>query len=740
MKNVKVSLITLLGILFPLLLISQDYQLEENVNEINQILGEYPSMSSAFDVETTIFYSLEHSYNELIITEKTTSSFDNQRKEYFMPFNDIKFQGVLVSADIDLISIKYSNYGTDENYFRYRLYSSDGNNEGLELVINIYLGNITNDALENLRIRLNTLFHGISGNQYADSGSQSSGNDYYYDTEPEVYDDDSDYYYYEENDNDSNYDYYSDYNNNNYDYYKEHYNDKGSENITFEYYDEEGDRVYTENEAYYYRYVGYDDDGSLFAMDSYGLEEPFRGGYLKSRDSYNINNDVRDGEWYWFYENGDVHLAALYEDGYLVDNEYIEFDEQGDATLIFDENFVDNRNNWGLINDANIHSDINSGFLTIESKNNFRINRLIRYEIDPELDFILESEFEIIRGDAKSGQGIIWGFKDWDNYFCFRISSNGYYEIVAYNDGLRFDLSEEWVKSDYIRQNNGWNKLQLNKYGDEILFSINGHIVEKHDFYSYKGNYIGFIVGPNRKIKVDNITVKQILGNINEGSYGGEDDESEGEVFAGNGTGFFIDVDGYIATNYHVVENANVIVVEFIRNGEKLNYTAEVIQTDKQNDLAIIKIKDSDFIPFTSIPYNFKIETSDVGTTVFALGYPMALSVMGTEIKFTDGKLSSKTGYKGDITTYQTTTPIQPGNSGGPLFDYDGNLIGINSSMIGHDVADNVSYAIKSSYLSNLVDALPIYIYLPDDTSIADEILTEKIKILSPYVVLIKIK
>jgi len=118
----------------------------------------------------------------------------------------------------------------------------------------------------------------------------------------------------------------------------------------------------------------------------------------------------------------------------------------------------------------------------------------------------------------------------------------------------------------------------------------------------------------------------------------------------------------------------------------------------------------------------------------------MALTVMGTEIKFTDGKISSKTGYQGDITTYQTTTPIQPGNSGGPLFDYDGNLIGINSAILRPDVADNVSYSIKSNYLKSLVDVLNYKISLPNDKMIATKTLTEKIKILSDYVVLIKVR
>lgn len=131
-----------------------------------------------------------------------------------------------------------------------------------------------------------------------------------------------------------------------------------------------------------------------------------------------------------------------------------------------------------------------------------------------------------------------------------------------------------------------------------------------------------------------------------------------------------------------------------------------------------------------------------MGSNVFALGYPLALSVMGTEIKFTDGKISSKTGFQGDITSYQISVPIQPGNSGGPLFDFDGNLIGITSSTFNRklDITENVNYAIKSSYLKSLVDVLNYNLTLPNDDSISYLTLTEKIKKLSDYVVLIKIK
>lgn len=129
-----------------------------------------------------------------------------------------------------------------------------------------------------------------------------------------------------------------------------------------------------------------------------------------------------------------------------------------------------------------------------------------------------------------------------------------------------------------------------------------------------------------------------------------------------------------------------------------------------------------------------------MGTKVYAYGYPMALSIMGKEIKVTDGIISSKSRFDGDITTYQITAPIQGGNSGGPLFDEKGNLIGINSSGIRKDIADNVGYTIKTNYILNLLDVLPKNIELPSSTDLESLPLTEQIKVLSKYVVLIKVK
>jgi S1-C subfamily serine protease len=141
-----------------------------------------------------------------------------------------------------------------------------------------------------------------------------------------------------------------------------------------------------------------------------------------------------------------------------------------------------------------------------------------------------------------------------------------------------------------------------------------------------------------------------------------------------------------------------------------------------------------------NLPYNFKTRSSDVGTKVYAYGYPMALSLMGKEIKITDGIISSKSGFDGDITTYQITAPIQGGNSGGPLFDDNANFLGINSSGLSKEIAENVGYTIKSSYVLNLIDVLPKGIDLPSSTKLKSLSLTEQIKEISKYVVLVKVK
>jgi S1-C subfamily serine protease len=204
-----------------------------------------------------------------------------------------------------------------------------------------------------------------------------------------------------------------------------------------------------------------------------------------------------------------------------------------------------------------------------------------------------------------------------------------------------------------------------------------------------------------------------------------------------SGTGFALNTKGYIVTNYHVIEDAKSIFVKGVNGQFSTSYNAKVVVSDKNNDLAIIQIDDNTFTSISKIPYTIKSTPSDVGENVFVLGYPLRAS-MGDEIKLTNGIISSKTGFQGDITSYQISAPVQPGNSGGPLFDKFGNLIGvINAKHIG---AENVSYAIKVNYLKNLIDLLPSKPILNSTNTLTYLTLSEQVKLLNKFVYIIEVK
>lgn len=203
-----------------------------------------------------------------------------------------------------------------------------------------------------------------------------------------------------------------------------------------------------------------------------------------------------------------------------------------------------------------------------------------------------------------------------------------------------------------------------------------------------------------------------------------------------SGTGFAVSSNGLIVTNHHVINGATSINVRGVNGDFSKSYKAKIIIEDKNNDLAIIKIDDSRFTSLGAIPFLINNKPSDVGTSIFVMGYPLRAS-MGDEIKLTNGIISSKSGFQDDVTSYQITAPIQPGNSGGPLFDGKGNLIGIvNSKHLG---AENVSYAIKSLYLINLFDIMTSRPSLQTVSSVGGKSLAEQVKILKKYIYIIEV-
>lgn len=229
----------------------------------------------------------------------------------------------------------------------------------------------------------------------------------------------------------------------------------------------------------------------------------------------------------------------------------------------------------------------------------------------------------------------------------------------------------------------------------------------------------------------------QPSNNIPESSEKVAEDDGKVSIDA-SGTGFVIDKRGYLATNYHVTENAKGIYVCLQKDGLWKSYNAILVKDDPTNDLAIIKIDDKEFVQFSSLPYNFTTEVEDVAADIYTLGYPR-VNVMGTDIKYTAGAINSKTGIQGDPTHYQISAHTDHGNSGGPIFNTKGAIIGITDSGLDKAKYGDVNYAIKSSYLKSLVDALPVKLDLPHDISIEKLSRVEQIKVLSKYTALILI-
>jgi len=156
----------------------------------------------------------------------------------------------------------------------------------------------------------------------------------------------------------------------------------------------------------------------------------------------------------------------------------------------------------------------------------------------------------------------------------------------------------------------------------------------------------------------------------------------------GQGSGFVIDGDGHILTNYHVVERARQVEVA---THDKKKYKADIVGVDPQHDLAVIQI------PAHSIPPAVLGDSKGlvVGQKVFAIGNPFGLS--GTMTRGIISSIRSVRGQRGFIDeAIQTDAAINPGNSGGPLLNSRGEVIGINSMILtgGAEQSAGIGFAI----------------------------------------------
>lgn len=155
-----------------------------------------------------------------------------------------------------------------------------------------------------------------------------------------------------------------------------------------------------------------------------------------------------------------------------------------------------------------------------------------------------------------------------------------------------------------------------------------------------------------------------------------------------NGTGFAISADGYVLTSYHVVKGTASLWIENDKFGRLI---AKTVHTDPAIDLAILKVEDRSFNTFGRLPYTFSQSAMQLGDRVFTLGYPRE------ELVYGEGYLGCKTGHEGDSTSCQISIPVNPGNSGGPLLDSKGNIVGMVSGKLTE--MEGTAFALRAQYI-----------------------------------------
>lgn len=295
-------------------------------------------------------------------------------------------------------------------------------------------------------------------------------------------------------------------------------------------------------------------------------------------------------------------------------------------------------------------------------------------------------------------------------------------KILNYSEGYKQDYTYSW--------NSGDVKAYLTPSATPSLFKVKWYMSDKTISQDL---YISFEKGFMKLIWTDDNTQNlylKIYPNANDNI-----SQSNSSPNEGSGTGFAISSNGIIVTNYHVIENAKTIKIRGVNSDFNKTYKAKVLVSDKNNDLALIQIDDYSFTSLGTIPFALKTKLANVGESIFALGYPLR-AAMGDEIKLTNGIISSKTGFQGDITSYQVSAPVQPGNSGGPLFDNNGNVIGVINAKL--TIAENASYAVKISYLKNLIDLLNSPPKLPTVNTLTAKSLASQVQIINKFVYIIE--
>jgi S1-C subfamily serine protease len=196
------------------------------------------------------------------------------------------------------------------------------------------------------------------------------------------------------------------------------------------------------------------------------------------------------------------------------------------------------------------------------------------------------------------------------------------------------------------------------------------------------------------------------------------------------GTGFLLSSKGYVATSYHVVKEADSLIIENEKFGR---LKAIVVHSDPSNDISILKIEN----PFPlRLPYTLATTEADLAEDVYTLGYPRE------DVVFGEGSISALTGFRQNQNSYQVSVPVNPGNSGGPLLNAKGEVIGMISGFQTQTLG--AAFAIKSTVMLNtitnpMLDTLRTPLKLPVQNNLKNVTRVQQVKQWKDFVFMVRV-
>ncbi len=465
------------------------------------------------------------------------------------------------------------------------------------------------------------------------------------------------------------------------------------------YFDKNGRLTFVESSFYFRQNT--DTIGFYRSFYSESKSKYFEGSIMNYNDTMDFNNKYQ-GICKWYHSNGNLKVqseyntegilnglkteynsegklikSSMYENGKLKDKRYIEFNKENQGVNVFKEEFSDNSSKWYLNSDAVKSSKIRIGGLELMNKEKNDFALFVNYKIDS-LNFSIETNINSNYLSLESKAGIIFGYKDSENYNYFYVSKNRFH-IGCKKNGIK-NMKVDDKFSEYLKGFD-WNNIKIVCSRDSFIYIINNKIIMINKKEELFGEKIGLTIN-NGYAMFDNLVIKQSQGKV------ADDDLLVGRFSYYNDekyplkallSGVLLNEQGYVLSYFKNMSMSSKFVISAYVNDTLKRFFAEIYLKNEFDNSVIFKIIN---------PQNYKFQK-----TIFAYQYLKSVESEKNYIYYYLKKNQYNNDFQsiavnGDLKFYSPHEHNVEelkyyGHSciGAPVFDRNGNILGLIESV-----------------------------------------------------------